>query len=130
MEIAAVIGGGGTRLHVREWGRRDAPPILFVHGWSQHHLAFRRQFESALADEFRLVAFDLRGHGMSAAPGDIVIGDNDGVVIIPLAQAELVLGKLKDVKAAEAALEAKVKAGLEVPDFVQAILDSDRVIQD
>jgi 4-hydroxy-4-methyl-2-oxoglutarate aldolase len=67
--------------------------------------------------------------GMTIAPGDIVIGDNDGVVIIPLAQAETVLGKLKDVKAAEAALEAKVKAGLEVPDFVQSILDSDRVVE-
>jgi 4-hydroxy-4-methyl-2-oxoglutarate aldolase len=67
--------------------------------------------------------------GMTIAPGDILIGDNDGVVIIPLAQAETVLGKLKDVKAAEAALEAKVKAGLEVPDFVQAILDSDRVVE-
>ena len=71
MEIATVIGGGGTKLHVREWGRRDAPPILFVHGWSQHHLAFRRQFESALADEFRLVALDLRGHGMSEMPTDV-----------------------------------------------------------
>jgi 4-hydroxy-4-methyl-2-oxoglutarate aldolase len=67
--------------------------------------------------------------GMTIAPGDIVIGDNDGVVIIPLAQAETILGKLKDVKAAEAALEAKVKAGLQVPDFVQAILDSDRVVE-
>ena len=68
MDITTVIGGGGTQLHVREWGRRDAPPILFVHGWSQHHLAFGRQFESALADAFRLVALDLRGHGMSEAP--------------------------------------------------------------
>jgi 4-hydroxy-4-methyl-2-oxoglutarate aldolase len=67
--------------------------------------------------------------GMTIAPGDIVIGDNDGVVIIPLAQAESVLGKLKDVKAAEAALEANVKGGLEVPDFVQAILDSDHVVE-
>ena len=71
MEIATVTGGGGTKLHVREWGRRDAPPILFVHGWSQHHLAFRRQFESTLADAFRLVALDLRGHGMSEAPADV-----------------------------------------------------------
>jgi 4-hydroxy-4-methyl-2-oxoglutarate aldolase len=67
--------------------------------------------------------------GMTIAPGDIVIGDNDGIVIIPLAQAETVLGKLKDVKAAEAALEAKVKGGLKVPDFVQSILDSDRVVE-
>ena len=71
MLITSVIGGGGARLHVREWGRRDAPPILFVHGWSQHHLAFRRQFESALADDFRVVTFDLRGHGMSEAPDKV-----------------------------------------------------------
>lgn len=69
--MAMVVGGGGTRLHVREWGRKDAPPILFVHGWSQHHLAWRHQFESALADEFRLVAIDLRGHGMSEAPARV-----------------------------------------------------------
>lgn len=68
MEIATVIGGGGTKLHVREWGRKDAPPILFVHGWSQNHLAWKRQFDSTLADDFRLVAIDLRGHGMSEAP--------------------------------------------------------------
>jgi pimeloyl-ACP methyl ester carboxylesterase len=48
----------------------DGPPILFVHGWSQNHLCWARQYEGALADEFRLVAFDLRGHGMSEAPLD------------------------------------------------------------
>ena len=61
-------GGGGLRLHVREWGPADGPPILFIHGWSQNHLCWARQYESALAGEFRLVAYDLRGHGMSEAP--------------------------------------------------------------
>jgi len=68
MKIHAVQGGGGLRLHVREWGRADGSPILFVHGWSQNHLCWSKQYESALADEFRLVACDLRGHGMSEAP--------------------------------------------------------------
>jgi pimeloyl-ACP methyl ester carboxylesterase len=66
--IHTVNGGGGLRLHVREWGPPDAPPIVLVHGWSQCHLCWSRQYESALAGEFRLVAFDLRGHGMSEAP--------------------------------------------------------------
>jgi non-heme chloroperoxidase len=66
--IHTVRGGGGLRLHVREWGRADGPPILFIHGLSQNHLCWARQYESALADEFRLVAYDLRGHGMSQAP--------------------------------------------------------------
>ena len=67
-EVHTVTGGGGLRLHVREWGDPAGPPILFIHGWSQNHLCWAPQYESALADEFRLIAFDLRGHGMSEAP--------------------------------------------------------------
>ncbi|HET6620864.1 MAG TPA: 4-hydroxy-4-methyl-2-oxoglutarate aldolase [Dongiaceae bacterium] len=67
--------------------------------------------------------------GVAVEPGDIVIGDNDGVVIVPRGTIGTVLKRLSDVRAAEAALEAKVKAGLEVPDFVQAILSSGRVIE-
>ena len=63
-----VRGGGGLRLHVREWGRPDGQPIVLIHGWSQNHLCWAHQYDSALADEFRLVAYDLRGHGMSDAP--------------------------------------------------------------
>jgi len=68
MKIHSVVGGGGVKLHVREWGKADAPPVLFIHGWSQNHLCWHKQYESQLADAFRLVAFDLRGHGMSEAP--------------------------------------------------------------
>jgi pimeloyl-ACP methyl ester carboxylesterase len=68
MQIHTVAGGGGLQLHVREWGKVDGPPILFIHGWSQNHLCWDKQYESTLRDEFRLVAFDLRGHGMSQAP--------------------------------------------------------------
>ena len=63
-----VRGGGNLRLHVREWGEPDAPPILFIHGWSQNHLCWSAQYESSLRDSFRLIAYDLRGHGMSDAP--------------------------------------------------------------
>jgi non-heme chloroperoxidase len=68
MKIHTVRGGGGLRLHVREWGDPGGPPILFIHGWSQNHLCWARQYESALAAHFRLVAYDLRGHGMSETP--------------------------------------------------------------
>jgi non-heme chloroperoxidase len=68
MKVHTVQGGGGLRLHVREWGKADGPPILFIHGLSLNHLCWDKQYESALAEEFRLVAYDLRGHGMSEAP--------------------------------------------------------------
>ena len=68
MHSHTVEGGGGLKLHVREWGKPEAPPILFIHGWSQHHLCWQAQVESPLADDFRLVAMDLRGHGQSEAP--------------------------------------------------------------
>jgi non-heme chloroperoxidase len=68
MKTHTVAGGGGLPLHVREWGPADRPPILFIHGWSQNHLCWDKQNQSELSDEFRLVAYDLRGHGMSQAP--------------------------------------------------------------
>src|SRR5580765_4820460 len=68
MKTHTARGGGGVRLHIREWGPADGAPILFVHGLSQSHLCWDKQIESPLRDEFRLIAFDLRGHGMSDAP--------------------------------------------------------------
>ena len=65
-----VRGGDGLRLHAREWGDPEGPPIVFVHGWSQSQLCWSRQIAGPLASEFRLVTFDLRGHGMSEQPLD------------------------------------------------------------
>jgi 4-hydroxy-4-methyl-2-oxoglutarate aldolase len=65
--------------------------------------------------------------GVSVAPGDIVVGDADGVVIVPLAAAADVVMKLADVRKAEAALEVKVNAGLRMLDGVADLLKSNRV---
>jgi pimeloyl-ACP methyl ester carboxylesterase len=65
-----VRGGGGLRLHVREYGSAQGPPIVFVHGWSQSQLCWSRQIAGPLAADFRLITFDLRGHGMSEQPRD------------------------------------------------------------
>jgi 4-hydroxy-4-methyl-2-oxoglutarate aldolase len=67
--------------------------------------------------------------GVAVEAGDILIGDEDGVVAVPRGRIAAVLARLTQVRAAEAALEAKVKAGLQVPDFIQSILDSDRVVE-
>lgn len=70
MQMHRIAGGGGLMLHVREWGAPEAPSILFIHGWSQHHLCWSKQFDGPLADDFRIVAMDIRGHGQSEAPLD------------------------------------------------------------
>jgi non-heme chloroperoxidase len=65
-----VRGGGGLSLHVREWGNRQGLPIVFIHGWSQSQLCWARQVSGQLAEDFHLVTFDNRGHGMSDKPLD------------------------------------------------------------
>jgi 4-hydroxy-4-methyl-2-oxoglutarate aldolase len=67
--------------------------------------------------------------GVHVESGDLVVADQDGVVIVPRDQAVGVLDRLAGVRAAEASLEAKVKAGLQVPDFIASLLRSDRVVE-
>ena len=54
--------------------------------------------------------------------GDIVVGDQDGVVIIPRARIAETLKQLETVRKLEAGLEAKVKAGLKKSGIVDSIL--------
>ncbi len=71
MKIHTVKGAAGVNLHVREYGNPTGIPILLIHGWSQSHLCWSKQYESTLKDDARIVALDLRGHGMSDAPAQI-----------------------------------------------------------
>jgi non-heme chloroperoxidase len=68
MKIHTVKGAAGVNLHVREYGKSTGIPILFIHGWSQNHVCWSKQYDSALKDDARIIALDLRGHGMSDAP--------------------------------------------------------------
>jgi non-heme chloroperoxidase len=68
MKTHRISGGSGVRLHVVEMGVPEGRPILFIHGFSQCWLTWSRQLNSDLAGDFRLVALDLRGHGLSDKP--------------------------------------------------------------
>ena len=63
-----IRGGGGLRLHAREWGDPNGPELLLIHGWSQSDLCWTKQVSGDLASRFRIVSFDLRGHGLSEKP--------------------------------------------------------------
>lgn len=70
MKSHMISGGGGIQLHAVETGNANGQPIVFIHGFSQCSLAWTRQMDSELADNHRLVAMDLRGHGLSGKPRD------------------------------------------------------------
>lgn len=55
--------GGGT-LAVVEAGPEDGRPVVLIHGFPFSHRMWEPQLRP-LSDEFRLVAYDIRGHGES-----------------------------------------------------------------
>ena len=60
--------------------------------------------------------------GVAIASGDVVVGDRDGVVVVPRTRIDETLKNLERVKAAEAATLERVRAGLkELPVEVPAL---------
>lgn len=54
----------GLEVALREWGPRDAPPLLALHGWLDNAATFDAL--APLLPDFRILAPDLTGHGLSA----------------------------------------------------------------
>ena len=73
------------------------------------------------------VGLPVRCGGVHVESGDMVIGDRDGVVIVPFARIDEVIENLSVVREAEAVMEEKVKAGLDMPGYLPELLKSDRV---
>lgn len=72
MTLRNIRSSDGLVLAGYEYGNRHGPEILFIHGFSQCSLCWSNQFSSSvLANDFRLVAFDVRGHGASEKPTDV-----------------------------------------------------------
>jgi non-heme chloroperoxidase len=74
-----------ARVHVVERGR--GRPIVFVHGLSLTHQIWKYQYID-LADRFRVIAFDLRGHGASTEGADgygpHLLGEDLATVLVAL----------------------------------------------
>lgn len=60
--------------------------------------------------------------GVVIESGDIVLGDRDGVVVVPLKRAREIRAELDIVLAKEAAMEAAVNAGATQPEWLEAWL--------
>jgi haloacetate dehalogenase len=57
----------GTTLHYVRAGRCEAPPLVLLHGFPESWIMWRRIIP-ALAQQYQVVAADLRGYGNSAKP--------------------------------------------------------------
>ena len=65
MEYSERFFRSGTlRIHFRDWGSPDAPPLIIVHGMRDHSHSFD-DLARGLIDRFHVLALDLRGHGDS-----------------------------------------------------------------
>jgi non-heme chloroperoxidase len=60
----------GLTIRAQVWGNPNGPEILFIHGFSQSYLSWIKQTNSDLIKTFRIVTYDLRGHGGSDKPLD------------------------------------------------------------
>jgi non-heme chloroperoxidase len=80
MKNHKITGGGGIQLHLVETGEPSGRPIMFIHGVSQCWLTWSRQMSSDLADGYRLVAIDLRGHGLSDKPREAMRNRDCGLM--------------------------------------------------
>jgi non-heme chloroperoxidase len=56
----------GTEIFFKDWGAKDAQPIMFHHGWPLSSDDWDNQMLFFLAQGYRVIAHDRRGHGRSA----------------------------------------------------------------
>ncbi|MDX2168808.1 MAG: alpha/beta hydrolase [Deltaproteobacteria bacterium] len=69
MPVDGWVAHGDLRLHYLDWGPPGRPPVVLLHGGSAH--AHWWDFTLPyLADRYRCIALDLRGHGDSGRPAD------------------------------------------------------------
>lgn len=64
--MAFVTTTDGVEIFYKDWGPKDAQPIVFHHGWPLSADDWDAQMLFFLQQGFRVVAHDRRGHGRSA----------------------------------------------------------------
>lgn len=63
-----VTGHDGVQIAVQESGNPNGQPIIFIHGLLGSHLNWEKQLQDKQLQSYRLITFDLRGHGISGKP--------------------------------------------------------------
>jgi 4-hydroxy-4-methyl-2-oxoglutarate aldolase len=74
------------------------------------------------------VGFPVAIGGQQVATGDMIVGDTDGVVVVPFDMIDEVIARIGQVRTLEEELDAEVAKGLKVPPPILEFLDSDDTI--
>ena len=78
MRPFTVVTPDGLTVAAQEWGNPDGAGMVFIHGFCQSHLSWLRQVtDPVLATRFRMVTYDLRGHGDTGKPVAQAAYDDD-----------------------------------------------------
>jgi len=67
--MATVTTKDGVEIFFKDWGPKDAQPIMFHHGWPLSSDDWDAQMLFFLANGYRVIAHDRRGHGRSSQVG-------------------------------------------------------------
>ncbi|WP_176593706.1 alpha/beta fold hydrolase [Sphingobium sp. EM0848] len=68
--MSYVTTQDGVEIFFKDWGPKDAQPIMFHHGWPLSSDDWDAQMLFFLQHGYRVVAHDRRGHGRSAQVSD------------------------------------------------------------
>ena len=63
--MAFITTSDGTEIFYKDWGAKDAQPIVFHHGWPLSADDWDTQMLFFLGHGYRVIAHDRRGHGRS-----------------------------------------------------------------
>ncbi|WP_419308198.1 alpha/beta fold hydrolase [Chromohalobacter israelensis] len=63
--MATITTRDGANVFYKDWGPKDAQPIVFHHGWPLSADDWDSQMLFFLSQGYRVIAFDRRGHGRS-----------------------------------------------------------------
>ncbi|ALL16997.1 MULTISPECIES: alpha/beta fold hydrolase [Enterobacter] len=63
--MAFVTTKDGVNIYYKDWGPKEAQPIVFHHGWPLSADDWDNQMLFFLAEGYRVIAIDRRGHGRS-----------------------------------------------------------------
>ncbi|MEU9101720.1 alpha/beta hydrolase [Streptomyces sp. NPDC048361] len=89
--VLTAHSADGAPLHVEVHGPADAPAVVLAHGWTCSTAFWAAQIR-ALAGECRVIAYDQRGHGRTAAADvcstDALADDLEAVLDATLAPGE------------------------------------------